>query len=637
MNWEENLNLLDGIFKEGPVVVFVWKSEPNWPVEFVSANVEEFTGYSVEEWKNQDIKYSDIIYKDDLLRIINEVKTYSYELKFRRWKHKPYRIIHKNGKIKWIDDYTYCIYDENENPIKYIGYIIDITQQYKLQQELQDEFAKYFSFFDHHSAPMLIIEPGTGRIIQANEAATKFYGYSKNRFKQLNIYDINALSSDEIKIRMEEAKEFKKNYFQFPHKLSDNTIKEVEVYSSLIEINNNQYLFSIIHDISEKVRIQKELETLNLKLEELLQKEIKERVTIFKKFNALLNQNLFGVGIVLENKLIEYNTCLLQLMNINEEQIKEINFFDYFIIKDSNNSTDSLTTPFNTRFYPTMEVQLKHNPEKYFILFANPFIDIHTKDKIEFLVILYDITDKKRIENEKLEQEQLFFHQSRLAAIGESLSAIAHQWRQPLNSIHLMLEYILQLINLNQLDTNNLKQTLNDALEQVEFLSKTINDFRDFYKLHMEQMEFSIFEELNKVISILNVQLENYNIKIIIEGEDFYISGYPNLFKNAILNLINNSKDSIININKKINNYKGLIKINLDKNKKSILICDNGEGIKQEIMDKLFQPYVTTKSVEGTGLGLYITRIILNKMKATIRCYNKTYESGVCFEIVFKD
>ncbi len=637
MNWQKDLNLINDIFKEGPVVVFIWNNEIDWPVEFVSSNVEEFTGYSVDDWKEHKIKYSEIIHKEDRERVKNEVKTYSYELKLKRWRHKPYRILHKNGIIKWVDDHTYCIYDEGGSPIKYIGYVIDITQQYRLQKELEDEFLKYFSFFNHHSAPMLVVNPKTGQIVQANESAIKFYGYSKNQFTQLSIYDIIALSNDEVHSHIEDAQEFKKNYFQIPHKLRDNTIKEVEVYSSLIEIKNNPYLFLILHDVTEKVKLQKELEALNLKLEELLQKEIQERVSILKKFHALFNQNIFGVGIVYNNRLVDFNARLLQLMNLNENQVKEIDFFDIFIFKDTITQSNLVRDFSSIKFYPTMEVQLKYDPEKYFILFANPFIDIHTKNKIQFLVILYDITEKKKIEKEKQEQEQMFLHQSRLLAIGESLSAIAHQWRQPLNSIHLMIQYILELIKLNELNQDILKQTLSEAIEQIEFLSKTIDDFRDFYRYDLEQTEFSVLEELSKIKNLLSVQLENYNIKIIIEGEDFFIFGNSGLFKNAILNIISNAKDSILNFYKISHHDEGIIKIFLDKNKKSIQICDNGGGIKQEIMDKLFQPYVTTKSIEGSGLGLYITKIIFDKMKGVIRFWNKTHENGACFEISFRE
>jgi len=242
MQFDKNLELLEEIFQEGPVVIFLWKNEPNWPVEFVTNNVVELTGYTAQEWKEQKVVYSNIIHPEDLERVNQEVRIYSHELKLKRWKHKPYRIIKKTGETIWVRDYTVGIYDENKNVLRYVGYLLDITEQHLHHLEIEEQLKKYFSFFEHHSAIMLIIDPETGKIIDANEAACKFYGYSKNRFKQLHIFDLNTLSNDEIKIRMEQAKTFKKNYFQFPHRLADGSIREVEVYSSAIEINDKKIL-----------------------------------------------------------------------------------------------------------------------------------------------------------------------------------------------------------------------------------------------------------------------------------------------------------------------------------------------------------------------------------------------------------
>jgi PAS domain S-box-containing protein len=639
MNQNHPYELIEEIFKEGPVVVFFWKNEPDWPIEFVTSNVEQLTGYTEKEWKDKKIVYRQIIFSEDLKRVEQEVKIYSYELKLKRWKHKPYRIIKKSGEVIWVRDYTTCIYDENHQPLKYIGYIIDITEQYLHHKDIEDQLEKYFNFFEHHSAPMLIIEPGTGRIIDANQSACRFYGYSKNKFKQLTIFDINTLSNEEIKIRMEQAKNFKRNYFQFSHKLADGTIREVEVFSSVIEIKNQQYLFSIIHDITENIKLQRHIEELNQKLEFLLQKEMKERINIYKKFRLILNQNIFGVGILQDQSLIEYNDYLLKILNLKEEDIKKINLFEHFIFLKEHLDPLKIEEYFYKKLPPIFEVQLKHNREKYFLLFITPFIDQSYTNKIELLILLYDITDKKQIEQEKQEKEKMLLHQSKLAAIGESLSALAHQWRQPLNALSLMLQYIKQLSELDQLNKENLDNIIQEALDQIQFLSTTIDDFKNFFKPDQNKIYFSVKEEILSLIKIIKVQLENHNIEISIEGEDFDVYGYPNFFKHSILNLINNAKDAIFSLQEKQNNYHGLIKIILDSNKRLVQVCDNGGGIRSDILSKIFQPYVSTKKQEGTGLGLYLTYIMLKKMNAEIYCYNNENKEfkGACFVIKFKE
>ncbi|GIX40724.1 MAG: hypothetical protein KatS3mg129_0457 [Leptospiraceae bacterium] len=640
MQWNENLQLLEEIFKEGPIVIFVWKNELDWPVEFVSSNVEQLTGYTDKDWLEQKVVYKEIVHKDDIKRVKEEVSLFSHELKLKRWKHKPYRIIKKNGETIWVNDYTICIYDENKKPLKYIGYLIDITQQYLQQQDLENELETYFNFFEYHSAPMLIIDPETGRIINANQSACQFYGYSKNRFKQLTIYDINTLSNEEIKIRLNQAFNFKMNYFQFPHRLADGSIREVEVFSSIINLKNKKYLFSIIHDITEKIQLEKKLEKLNQELESLLQKEIKERVYIYKKFKLIFEQKFFGIGIIKDGYLIEYNPYLLELIELNENEIKQTNFWDLIEFKDNKYFLFKNFDQFNKiQFNQFYEVQLKNKTEKYFLLFIAPFIDVTYKNKIEILILLYDITEKKQIEKEKQEKEKMLLYQSKLAAIGESLSALAHQWRQPLNSLSLIIQYIQQLSELGELNKENLNETLNEAIEQIHFLSTTIDDFRNFFKADTEKTYFFVKDEFFSLLKIVQNQLENHNIKIIIEGDDFNVYGYPNLFKHAILNIINNAKDAIFDKKKEKLDFKGKIKINFDSHKKMINICDNGGGIREDILPKIFQPYVSTKKEEGTGLGLYLCYHILKKMNATIYCYNHIEENerGACFVIQFRE
>ncbi len=454
---------------------------------------------------------------------------------------------------------------------------------------------------------------------------------------KIYLYDINALPKEEIFIQMKHAINLQKNYFQFPHRLADGSIKEVEVYSSMIEIENKKYLFSIIHDITERVQLQKQLEYLNLELENLVQKEIKERIYIYKKLQLILNQNLFGIGIVRDNVLIEYNDYLLNNLDLNQKNIHTINFFDVFIYEENQIlELQEILQNKEIKKLPVLEVQ-KKGTEKYFILLISPFINIEYKNKIEFLVILYDITEKKILEKEKKEKEQMLLHQSKLASIGESLSALAHQWRQPLNSIALMLQYIRFIIESSEVNKKEIEKTVEDALQELQFLSSTIDDFKDFYKLDLELEYFFVKESIQTVIKFLRVQLEKYNISIQVEGEDFQVYGYNNYFKHVILNLINNAKDSIINVIQNDSNYKGKIDIFIDAKKKLIQICDNGTGIKKEILPKLFQPYVTTKKIEGTGLGLYISYILLKKMNANIYACNREQEKGACFNLIFRE
>ncbi len=642
----ENLNiskdLFATIFQQGPVVIFVWANDTQWSVEFVSPNVKEILGYSQEEFYEKRILYGDIIHPEDYLHVVEEVKKFGFENKQNKWIHEPYRLKTKNQNYIWVRDYTIAIRDENQNLISFVGYILDITSQREYQKILEEESKKFYEFFINNPAIMLLIDPVTGKIISANQRAIEFYGYTKEQFVNLYIHQINRLNKEEIQARMRMVKERKQNFFQFPHLLADGRIREVEVYSSSIEFRNHNYLLSVIFDITPKIELQKQLEEMNTKLQELLQQEIHYRIELFKKYNLIFEQSYFGIGIIEDHHLVNSNLLLENYLSpLTLKEVQESNFFDLFdylenvIIKEG--------IPIQIKQYSSvLEVRYKMNPEKYFIMFIQNFKDIKDNKKKQ-LVIMHDITEKKKVEKEKKDFEQMLIHQSKIVAIGESLSSLAHQWRQPLNSIGLMVQYLEQLteqgVYFNHPEEKKIiSEITNEVMDQLNFLSQTIDDFRGFFRQETEEVSFSILEEIKKVVNLLKVQLESYGIQIQLEEKDFYISGYPNLFKHAILNLINNSKDAILVLKSKNQNFKGKIFIKIIPEKKEIHVCDNGGGIPDEFLNFIFQPYFSTKKLEGSGLGLYITGLILKKMKGNIKYYHYNENgktTGACFKIYF--
>jgi len=218
----------------------------------------------------------------------------------------------------------------------------------------------------------------------------------------------------------------------------------------------------------------------------------------------------------------------------------------------------------------------------------------------------------------KNEQKQkLLIQQNRLAAMGEMIGAIAHQWRQPLNNISLIIHFIKDNIKENSFDT-----FIQNAKEQIEYMSQTIDDFRDFHKPSKNSEPFDIKDAIKSAITILHI---NKNITINLKGTHLYIDGYKNEFQQAILNILSNAKDAIGD------NY-GVI--NIMVNDKTITIHNTGEEIDKKVIDRMFEPYFTTKSAKkGTGIGLYMTKVIIeNNMGGEIQVKNE--ENGVTFTIL---
>jgi len=205
------------------------------------------------------------------------------------------------------------------------------------------------------------------------------------------------------------------------------------------------------------------------------------------------------------------------------------------------------------------------------------------------------------------EQRGQLQQQAKLAMLGEMLGSISHQWKQPLNTISINIQSLKYDFEDQLIDEDFIDEFILKNQETIYFMSETMEDFKNFFKIDKEKKDFSIRESINATIRVLNTQLINNNITINISGEDFIVNGIKGEFQQVILNIVNNAKDALIKNKIK----KPQIEITL--NKRVITIKDNANGIPQEIIEDIFNPYFTTKKDSGTGIGLYISKMIIEK------------------------
>ena len=245
---------------------------------------------------------------------------------------------------------------------------------------------------------------------------------------------------------------------------------------------------------------------------------------------------------------------------------------------------------------------------------------------------------KQRVE-EIRKKDQMLLQQSKLAAMGEMIGAIAHQWRQPLNALAINIQMLEDMYEDGMLDKKTLEEFIEKNMQTIQFMSNTIDDFRNFFRRDKEKVEFDIKEVIEKTLNLQKAQLQNHNIKVETEIENIKIYGYKNEFMQAILNIISNAKDAIDERREKTgNNFEGLIKIKVYKkgNEAIIEIEDNGGGIPKEILSRVFEPYFTTKEEgKGTGMGLYMVKEIIERMNGKIEAVNTN--EGAKFIIKIKE
>ena len=239
---------------------------------------------------------------------------------------------------------------------------------------------------------------------------------------------------------------------------------------------------------------------------------------------------------------------------------------------------------------------------------------------------------RKSVKEELLKKEEMLFIQSKNAAMGEMISMIAHQWRQPISAIAMDANNILVDIELETLDATTLKETSLNIIEKTKELSKTIDDFRDFIKPDKRKEKLLASSIIQNALGIIGSSLTNNTIALKVDiVDDKIIQIYARELMQALINIISNAKDTLVQNGVKNSSITITQKI---KNEQIIIaICDNGGGIEDSIKDKIFKPYFSTKKeLNGTGLGLYMSQLIVEKhLGGSLTFSNK--DAGACFEI----
>jgi len=244
----------------------------------------------------------------------------------------------------------------------------------------------------------------------------------------------------------------------------------------------------------------------------------------------------------------------------------------------------------------------------------------------------------QRVKNEvqkSREQEQLLIEKSKFIALGEMISNIAHQWRQPLSELSAIMMTLKFSYTFGKLDIDTMSKKSSEAEHLLEYMSKTIDDFREFFMPSREKKEFLASEAVSSVMNIIGSTIKNENISLHVEiPKETKIYGHKNEFEQVLLNIITNAKNILVA--KKIVNPKIGITIMNSDNFTYLSISDNAGGIEADPIEKVFQPYFTTREdMGGTGIGLYMSKLIIEKSMGGILVAKNCYD-GATFTIRLK-
>ena len=525
--------------------------------------------------------------------------------------------------------------------------------EYKRESEVL-----YKNFFYNNLAVMLIIDPESGDIVDANPAALSYYGWSHDEITSLKISDINIHSVTEIEHQLDKAKNLRENHFIFRHRLSNNDIRDIEVYSSPIIIKGKKLLFSIIHDITDRVKADAEQAKKTL-----IAKHAEEKAKQSERFLNAIVENIPNMLFVKDAKDLRFsklNKAGEELLGIPRETMigkNDYDFFprdqaDFFISKDREvlelgKLIDFPDETIDTRFKGKRRLHTKKIPL------------LNEMGQPEYLLgISEDITDRKKTEEElqksqallskakqnleeKVAQRTTELNKAKIAleknqerlqlALEEAESAnqaksmflanMSHEIRTPMNGIIGMTNLAL---------TTNLDDKQRNYIEKVYRLANNlleiVNDILDISKieaskLEIEITEFNLNEVLENIFDLLKFKADEKEVTLkrhVPKNLPNTLLGDPRRLEQILLNLGDNAI--------KFTGSEGVIVISieiLDQNDKEACIQfsvqDSGIGISDEYQAKLFQPFSqadtsSTRKYGGTGLGLIICKKLVELM-----------------------
>lgn len=502
----------------------------------------------------------------------------------------------------------------------------DITHEIELQKKIEISHQRYNSLLDTMQE-MVFIKDSKLRYIITNKALEEFFGKTKNELFGKKDSDLMPKENAHY-FELSDLKTLEMNDTLISQENIGDKIFETHKFP--LDIGYDEIgLGCFIIDVTQKTHFQQQILETNKKLELTLEaSKIGTWEWNIPKDKVIWDKRCFEMLGMQENEKILSYEAVKSLThpqdrdNLHDQVQQQLAKGDTFRYEFRLQKKDGGYLWIEGRG----KVIQKDKQGK-----ATRLIGTHTNitPTKEHESILKEEIRKKTEEN--LKQFELIQEQSKLAAMGEMIGNIAHQWRQPLNALNINIQNLEEDYEEGLITKEFVDRFIDKNDSIIQFMSRTIDDFRDFFKINKEKECFAVKKCIQEVIDIQMASLKSNSIDIALSGENFDIEGFRSEFAQVILNIISNSKDAII--------QKGLpegkISITIEKN--SICIQDNGGGIDEDVLQRVFEPYFTTKEQgKGTGIGLYMSKMIIEQNMGGVLSM-KNIDDGVCAHIDFEE
>ncbi len=574
------------LYAQFEIVEYQCKNNNNHTFTYVTPGIEILTGYPANDFINDNVRsFRSLIHKEDQKYVEEQTDT---ALNRQQPLSLTFRIITAQDTVKWLQCKNLPII-ENGKTTGFKGILSDITNVKKQEANLLASEKKFRNLFKNHAAIKLLIDPNDGQIVEANEAAEKFYGWSAAELKQKKISDINTLPPKQIEKEIEKVRSRQNVHFNFQHRKADGTIADVEVFSSKVTFEGKDLLHSIIHDVTGSKDTEKMLNLMSKTVEQS------------------------PVSIIITNKSgsIEYiNNTFCQTSGYTSDEVIGKNIDNF---RSGHHPED-----FYKILWKTVESgekwqgEIKNKRKNGTFYWEHEIIfPISEPDGTitHYVGIKEDITEKKQMVNELVKAKEKAQESDKLKSI--FLTNLSHEIRTPLNGIMGFVN-LLQKPGLGE----DVRQKYLDIVQtSSEHLLKTLHDILEISQLETEQITVYKTEfELNAAIDFVYQQMKNkiwekqleFKIDNKLEQDNCILYTDRSMLETILRHLTDNAIKFT---------EKGFIKLSVEHTNEniSIKIHDTGKGIPKDRINAIFDRFVqadvsSTRLHEGAGVGLSIAK-----------------------------
>ena len=593
----ERLELALGSVSDG-----FWERDLGTGEVYFSPNYFAMLGFASGQWPHTFKAWAELLHPDDREAVLSLVSAKTPE---EPPQEIEFRLRTRGGQWRWISGTSrFAGHGVGGASSRFVFTCRDVTERKRSELALQQSEARFRSMFEDNAVAMWLVDPETGDIIEANDSAAHFYGWSTEQLKTMNISDINTLPPDELAEVVRQIQSPEKHYFHFTHRLADGSTRDVEIFTGPILLDDRRMLHSTIIDVSERIRVQTKL----------ARSEAKWR-------NVLEHTPQIGVSLDPQGRIVFANEHFLRLTGWGASEVLGRDWFGLaipdevredvrkvFVETMQSGDTGSNSTNINEILMRDGSVRRIH------------WFNVLTYDPdgvIQDVTCLgVDLTASEKARRAAEEASR---------AKSEFLANMSHEIRTPLNGIAGMLQ-LLQSTHIDEIQRKYVGTAIQSSMRLTTLLSDILDlSMVEAGKLSIKAMPFDLGDSLHLVLDLHRITALESGLELtgsVDERVPKKLLGDPVRVQQVLTNLVGNAIKYTKHGFVRVEAYP-LPPVREGTYRVLFSVSDSGQGIPEDKLDRIFESFVQahdgyTKEYQGAGLGLAICKRLISLMGGNI-------------------